>query len=47
MRRDPSKILSLDPLVQALASDDALPEGFASVWRSALNIARRRVMVDD
>ncbi|MYB09220.1 MAG: hypothetical protein F4Y28_04490 [Acidimicrobiia bacterium] len=32
MRRDPAKIVGLHPLVSDLASDDALPPGFAALW---------------
>ena len=34
MRRDPSKLLGLHPLVDDLRSDDALPEGFAELWEA-------------
>ncbi|MCB0964515.1 MAG: phospholipase D family protein [Acidimicrobiales bacterium] len=32
VRRDPDKLLALDPLVRDLAADDALPDGFGAVW---------------
>ena len=39
MRRDPAKLLALDPLVTDLGADDALPPGFAELWASLRDIA--------
>ena len=40
MRRDPSKLLGLHPLVADLKADDALPEGFARLW-DAIHYSQR------
>ena len=34
MRRDPSRLLGLHPLVADLKGDEALPEGFAELWEA-------------
>ncbi|WP_420612706.1 hypothetical protein [Candidatus Spongiisocius sp.] len=34
MRRDPSRLLGLHPLVDDLKHDDSLPEGFAGLWEA-------------
>ncbi len=34
MRRDPSRLLGLHPLVDDLKGDEALPEGFAGLWEA-------------
>ena len=34
MRRDPSKLVGLHPLVADLKADDALPAGFAELWEA-------------
>ena len=39
MRRDPAKLAGLHPLVSDLADDDALPPGFAELWRMIHNVA--------
>ena len=39
MRRDPSKLLGLHPLVADLNTDDALPEGFAELWDAIHKVA--------
>ena len=39
MRRDPSKLLGLHPLVTDLKADDALPEGFAELWDAIHKVA--------
>ena len=39
MRRDPSKLLGLNPLVTDLKADDALPEGFAELWDAIHEVA--------
>ena len=39
MRRDPAKIAGLHPLVSDLASDDALPPGFADLWMMIYDVA--------
>ena len=39
MRRDPSKLLALHPLVADLKTDKALPEGFAALWEAIYEVA--------
>jgi len=39
MRRDPSKLLALHPLVADLKTDKALPEGFAALWEAIYEMA--------
>ena len=39
MRRDPSKLLGLHPLVADLKADDALPAGFAELWDAIHQVA--------
>lgn len=39
MRRDPAKLDGLHPLVSDLADDDALPPGFAELWRMIHDVA--------
>lgn len=39
MRRDPSKLLGMHPLVADLGADDALPEGFAELWEAIHEVA--------
>ncbi len=39
MRRDPSRLLGLHPLVTDLKADDALPEGFARLWDAIHKVA--------
>lgn len=39
MRRDPAKLAALQPLVSDLATDDALPPGFADLWASIYDVA--------
>ncbi|MXW94587.1 MAG: hypothetical protein F4110_05030 [Acidimicrobiaceae bacterium] len=39
MRRDPAKLAGLHPLVSDLADDDALPPGFAELWRMIHDVA--------
>ena len=39
MRRDPSKLLALHPLVADLKADDALPAGFAELWDAIHQVA--------
>ncbi len=39
MRRDPAKLDGLHPLVSDLATDNALPEGFAEFWRMIHDVA--------
>ena len=39
MRRDPGKLAGLHPLVSDLADDDALPPGFAELWRMIHDVA--------
>ena len=34
MRRDPSRLLGLHPLVADLKGDEALPEGFGELWEA-------------
>ena len=43
MRRDPSKLLGLHPLVADLKADDALPAGFAELWDAIYNVAFKGV----
>ena len=43
MRRDPARLVGLNPLVSDLAADDALPEGFAELWTMILDVAETRV----
>jgi hypothetical protein len=39
MRRDPSKLAGIHPLVADLAADDALPPGFAELWTTIYEVA--------
>jgi hypothetical protein len=39
MRRDPRKLVALQPLVSDLAADDALPPGFAELWAMIFDVA--------
>ena len=39
MRRDPEKLAGLHPLVSDLAADDALPAGFAELWRTIYDVS--------
>ena len=39
MRRDPSKLARLAPLVTDLRADDALPPGFAELWDAIYDVA--------
>jgi len=39
MRQDPARLAGLHPLVSDLAADDALPEGFAELWRMIHDVA--------
>ena len=39
MRRDPSKLLALHPLVSDLKADNALPPGFAQLWEAIHEVA--------
>ncbi len=39
MRRDPSKLLALHPLVSDLKADNALPTGFAELWDALHEVA--------
>ena len=39
MRRDPSKLLALHPLVSDLKADNALPPGFAELWDALHEVA--------
>ena len=39
MRRDPQKLAGLHPLVSDLATDDALPPGFADLWEMIFDVA--------
>ena len=39
MRRDPSKLVGLHPLVADLGADGALPEGFAELWEAIREVA--------
>ena len=39
MRRDPSKLLGMHPLVADLGADGALPEGFAELWEAIREVA--------
>lgn len=39
VRRDPAKLLALDPLVGDLGADDALPPGFGELWAALRDIA--------
>jgi len=39
LRRNPTRLLSIDPLVTDLAEDDALPDGFADLWRRLREVA--------
>lgn len=39
MRREPEKLAGLHPLVSDLADDDALPPGFAELWRMIHDVA--------
>ena len=39
MRQDPAKLTGLHPLVSDLADDDALPPGFADLWRMIHDVA--------
>ena len=39
MRRDPAKLAGLHPLVTDLATDDALPPGFAELWTMIYDVA--------
>jgi hypothetical protein len=39
MRRDPSKLAGLHPLISDLAADDALPSGFADLWATIYDVA--------
>ena len=39
MRRDPSKLLGMHPLVADLGADDALPDGFAELWEAIRDVA--------
>ncbi len=41
MRRDPAKLAGLHPLVSDLATDDALPPGFAELWTTIYDEAHR------
>ena len=43
MRRDPARLVGLHPLVSDLATDDALPEGFAELWTMILDVAETGV----
>ena len=44
MRRDPSKLIALHPLVDDLKDDDALPEGFAELWEAIHSVADERTV---
>ena len=39
MRKDPAKLAGLHPLVADLATDDALPPGFADLWATIYDVA--------
>lgn len=39
LRRDPKKLLAIDPLVTDLALDGALPEGFDDLWQAFREVA--------
>ena len=39
VRRDPSRLLALDPLVTDLAADEALPPGFEEMWCALCAVA--------
>ncbi len=39
MRKDPAKLAGLHPLVSDLAADDALPAGFAELWKAIFDVA--------
>ena len=41
MRREPTKLAGLQPLVSDLAADDALPSGFAELWMAIYDEAHR------
>ena len=41
MRREPTKLAGLHPLVSDLAADDALPSGFAELWMAIYDEAHR------
>ena len=43
MRRDPSKLAGLHPLISDLAADDALPAGFADLWSTIYDVALAEV----
>ena len=40
MRRDPATLERLHPLVSDLATDDALPPGFAELWQAIFEVAK-------
>lgn len=42
LRRNPTRLLSIDPLVTDLAEDDALPDGFALLWQQLREVAGHR-----
>jgi len=42
LRRNPARLLSIDPLVTDLADDDALPDGFAHLWQQLRAVAGQR-----
>ena len=42
MRRNPEKLEGLDPLVKDLAAEDALPAGFAELWKGVFEAALTR-----
>ena len=42
LRRNPARLLSIDPLVTDLADDDALPDGFAHLWQQLRDVAGQR-----
>ncbi len=39
VRRNPAKLVALHPLVSDLAADDALPDGFSTMWKTIYAIA--------
>lgn len=47
MRRDPAKLAGLHPLVSDLASDGALPPGFADLWTTIIEVAITGATSDD
>lgn len=42
LRRDPAKLLAIDPVIRDLDADDALPEGFGDLWAALRAAAEAR-----